>query len=144
MGACAGGGTTSTLLQNVEVLAADQRLDQTDEKAKGSRGLRSVTLLVTPDMAAKLTLAQSIGELHLTLRNDADQSIADTHPITMRELQMMQEAMFAATAADAAADDGDEEASNSAVTPVAPKNASLSILALRGNSSSVVRVTRPE
>ena len=58
------GGGTWTLLQNVEILAAGQRLDQGDPEQRGGQ-LSNVTLLVTPDMATKLTLAQSLGTLTL-------------------------------------------------------------------------------
>ena len=64
-----GGGSTTTLLQNVEILAVDQKVDGPADNKVDSTNLRSVTLLVTPDQAAKLSLGQSKGTLHLTLRN---------------------------------------------------------------------------
>ena len=51
-----GGGSTTTLLQNVEILAVD-------------KDLRSVTLLVTPEQANLLDLGQNKGMLHLAPRN---------------------------------------------------------------------------
>jgi pilus assembly protein CpaB len=84
-----GGGTTATLLQLVEVLAVAQLLDAPAEN-KVSR-MRSVTLLVTPSQAAKLSLAQQKGTLHLTLRNDTDESTADTRPVTLTELRFLEE-----------------------------------------------------
>src|SRR5262249_47271325 len=64
-----GGGVTTRLLQNVEILAVDQRLDAPADNKMDARELRSVTLQVTPDQDAMLALAQSKGTLHLSLRN---------------------------------------------------------------------------
>src|SRR5262249_52132612 len=64
-----GGGSTTTLVQNVEILAVDQRVDAPADDKAGAKELRSVTLLVTPNQAAKLDLGQNRGTLHLALRN---------------------------------------------------------------------------
>jgi len=86
-----GGGTTTTLLQNLQVLAADKYLDASEANSSEARQLRSVTLLVTPDQAAKLDLGMNRGELHLALRNPADNDEAKTQPATMAQLQFYQE-----------------------------------------------------
>jgi pilus assembly protein CpaB len=90
-----GGGRTTTLLQNVEILAAGQRLDHGEKKGEGKQSLRHVTLLVTPQMAAKLSLAATVGTLHLALRNDADMEIAETDPVTANDLRFLQEGLLA-------------------------------------------------
>jgi pilus assembly protein CpaB len=137
-----GGAGTWTLLQNVEILAAGQRLDQSDPSAPGNR-LQSVTLLVDPDMATKLTLAQSLGSLTLTLRNDTDNVIADTQPMTLRELRFLQEAVLADVSADPTAEeDADEELPEPAVVSASPAEPPREILALRGSSATIVRVSR--
>ncbi len=64
-----GGGATRTLLENVEVLAVDQRLDAPDASKVDPKELKSVTLLVTPRQAEKLA---NKGLLHLSLRNSDD------------------------------------------------------------------------
>src|SRR5262249_23627523 len=43
-----GGGLTRTLLQSVEILAVDQRLEAPSDNKVDTKELRSVTLLVTP------------------------------------------------------------------------------------------------
>lgn len=86
-----GGGITTTLLQNLEILAVDQRLDPPSENRVDYRQLQSVTLLVTPDQAAKLDLGQNRGLLHLALRNPEDVSAAKTRPATLTDLQFYQE-----------------------------------------------------
>jgi pilus assembly protein CpaB len=86
-----GGASTTTLLQNVEILAVDQRLEAPSENKVDPRNLQSVTLLVTPDQAAKLELGQNKGTLHLTLRNPGDTTAAKTRPATLSGLQFYQE-----------------------------------------------------
>jgi pilus assembly protein CpaB len=85
-----GGGSTTTLLQNVEVLAVDQRVDAPAENRVDPTEMRSVTLLVTPDQAAKLDLGQAKGTLHLSLRNMEDDANANPRPATFNDLRFFQ------------------------------------------------------
>jgi pilus assembly protein CpaB len=87
----AGGAVTTTLLQNVEILAVDTRLEAPNENKVDPRQLQSVTLLVTPDQSAKLNLAQDRGVLHLSLRNPEDTAAAHARPATLAGLQFHQE-----------------------------------------------------
>jgi pilus assembly protein CpaB len=86
-----GGGSTTTLLQNVEILAVDQRVHAPADNKVDVKELRSVTLLVTPDQATKLDLGQNKGTLHLSLRNPEDSQPADTRPATLADLRFHQE-----------------------------------------------------
>jgi pilus assembly protein CpaB len=86
-----GGGSTTTLLQNVEILAVDQKIEAPAENKMDARELRSVTLLVTPQHANLLELGQSKGTLHLALRNIEDKEDARTRPATLTDLQFHQE-----------------------------------------------------
>ena len=86
-----GGGATTTLLQNVEVLAVAQRLDAPEANKVDPKEVSSVTLLVTPDHAAKLDLGMNRGLLHLALRNPEDNEEAETRPATMSQLRLHQE-----------------------------------------------------
>lgn len=88
----AGGGTTVTLLQNVEVLAVDQRVDSPGDLKVDAERQRSVTLLVTPVQAARLELGQSLGILHLTLRNPNDLAMTPPQIATLRELRAPEQA----------------------------------------------------
>jgi pilus assembly protein CpaB len=81
-----GGSMTTTLLQNLEILAVDQSIDAPPENKVDSKQLRSVTLLVTPDQAAKLGLAQNKGSLHLSLRNLKDDQHANTSSASLAQL----------------------------------------------------------
>lgn len=63
-----------TVLRNLRVLATDQTTEQTtDENGKTVvRAFRTVTLEVTPKIAEKIAVAQTIGQLSLVLRSIAD------------------------------------------------------------------------
>ena len=67
-----GGGSTTTLLQNVEISAVDQNIDAPAEN-KMDKGLRSVTLLVTPQQAKQLDLGQNKGTLRLALPKSSEE-----------------------------------------------------------------------
>jgi len=86
-----GGGSTTTLLQNVEILAVDQRMEAPADNKVKAEDLHSVTLLVTPDQAAKLDLGQNKGTLHLSLRNPKDELAANVRPATLKDIQFLQE-----------------------------------------------------
>ncbi|MEE4206176.1 MAG: Flp pilus assembly protein CpaB [Erythrobacter sp.] len=63
-----------TVLRNLRVLATDQSTEQvTDENGKTEvRAFRTVTLEVTPKIAEKVAVAQTVGTLSLVLRSIAD------------------------------------------------------------------------
>ena len=72
---------TRTVVSNVQVLTAGTRYDQ--EKAKDGEPIPStvVTLMVSPQDAEKITLAQSEGQIMLALRNPLDTQQTDTQGI---------------------------------------------------------------
>lgn len=64
---------SETILRNIRVLATDQ--STTQETVNGStvvRNFKTVTLEVTPKIAEKVSVAQTIGTLSLSLRSIAD------------------------------------------------------------------------
>lgn len=77
----AGGGdgpplkVSETILSNLRVLATDQRTDALGEDGKPVvRTYSNVTIEVTPRMAERISVAQTVGALSLTLRSLADNS----------------------------------------------------------------------
>lgn len=74
---------TSTILENIEVLAVDQTVSPKDDDPIT---VKSVTLLVNPAQAEKLALASTEGKLQLVLRNTADQQTAVTEGVSLKEL----------------------------------------------------------
>ena len=63
---------TTTVLQNIEVLSAGEKL-QPDPSGK-PQNVKVVTLLLTPDDAEKLALASNQGTIQFVLRNASDQA----------------------------------------------------------------------
>jgi pilus assembly protein CpaB len=83
-----GGTATATLLQNIEILAVDQRVEAPSSSKVDVKELRSVTLLVTPEQASRLDMGQNAGTLHLTLRNPEDTEQTATQTATLAELKL--------------------------------------------------------
>ncbi len=64
---------SETIFRNVRVLAVDQRLDSRDEEGNSvAQPGSNVTLEATPRMAERIAVAQTIGQLSLSLRSIAD------------------------------------------------------------------------
>ncbi|HEX6784110.1 MAG TPA: Flp pilus assembly protein CpaB [Sphingomicrobium sp.] len=64
-----------TIIRNLRVLATDQRITDKDDDGKTQvRTFSNVTLEVTPKIAEKIAVAQSLGSLSLSLRSIADNS----------------------------------------------------------------------
>ena len=133
-----GGGTATTLLQNIEVLAVGQRLEVPRENKMESKEMRSVTLSVTPDQAAKLGLAQSKGTLHLSLRGDVDSNTAPVNTVTLKELRFQQ--MGAAALAEPKEEEPEPAAETEPVVAVTPTPV-YQIRVLRGSTSGSITVT---
>jgi len=73
------GFITRTILENVRVLAAGQKVEQ-DRDGKPT-SVPVVTLLVSPDDAAKLTMGATQGRIQLALRNTIDTKVAEPAPV---------------------------------------------------------------
>src|SRR4051794_9016459 len=64
---------SETIIRNLRVLATDQRMTEKDDDGKTQvRTFSNVTLEVTPRIAEKIAVAQSLGTLSLSLRSIAD------------------------------------------------------------------------
>jgi pilus assembly protein CpaB len=70
---------TTTVLQNVEVLAAGQKIEPNSE-GKPEK-VPVITLLVSPADAQKLTLASAEGKIQLSLRNPLDEGEGSATPV---------------------------------------------------------------
>lgn len=76
--------TTSVILQNILVIATDQRSNTEVDRA---RVASTATVEVTPTEAQQLILAQSVGRLTLTLRGSATPAISeDIAPVQVKDL----------------------------------------------------------
>jgi pilus assembly protein CpaB len=74
---------TRLVLQDIEVLAIAQAVEQRDNKPVV---VNTVTLNVLPNEAESLTLAANEGSLQLTLRNDRDQARVFTAGVSLDQL----------------------------------------------------------
>jgi pilus assembly protein CpaB len=83
-GAGAGGTVTRTILENVRVLAAGQKIEQ-DRDGK-PQTVPVITLLVNPEDASKLTMAANQGKLQLALRNTIDTKVVSPAPVMQATL----------------------------------------------------------
>lgn len=70
---------TRTILENVRVLAAGQKVEQ-DKEGK-PQTVPVITLLVSPEEASKLTMASTEGKIQLALRNTIDTKQANPPPV---------------------------------------------------------------
>jgi pilus assembly protein CpaB len=70
---------TRTILENVRVLAAGQKVEQ-DREGKPQK-VPVITLLVSPDDADKLTMASTEGKIQLALRNTVDTKMVNPKPV---------------------------------------------------------------
>ncbi|HVJ04455.1 MAG TPA: Flp pilus assembly protein CpaB [Candidatus Saccharimonadales bacterium] len=75
---------TQTVLPNVEVLVAGQKIEP-DPTGKPET-VNVVTLLLKPEDGEKLVLASSQGSIQFVLRNGADQKTPETRPVNMADL----------------------------------------------------------
>ena len=66
---------TRTILENVRVLAAGQKIEQ-DREGK-PQTVPVITLLVSPEDAARLAMASTQGKIQLALRNTIDSKKVD-------------------------------------------------------------------
>ena len=79
-----GGDITRTILENIRVLAAGQKVQQ-DREGK-PQTVAVITLLVSPDEASKLTMASTDGKIQLALRNTVDTKKIDPPTILQADL----------------------------------------------------------
>src|SRR5918995_1118205 len=93
----AGGGdgpplkVSETIVRNVRVLATDQRIDSKGEDGKTEvLTFSNVTMEVTPRIAEKIAVAQSMGSLTLSLRSIADNTAELERAVASGEVRLPQ------------------------------------------------------
>jgi pilus assembly protein CpaB len=79
-----GATITRTILENITVLAAGQKIQQ-DRDGKPET-VPVITLLVSPEHAAILAMASSQGKIQLALRNTADTKVENPPPVSQVSL----------------------------------------------------------
>jgi pilus assembly protein CpaB len=127
---------TVALLENVEILAVDQQLETAADRKLDAKGLKSVTLLVTPEQGARLSLGQKKGDLQLALRNPMDTLPVAVHPITLSDLNLPSQLLAQATGQPwppAKDKESDSELKPEVVPEVKPEPMTMTIRTMRGN-----------
>jgi pilus assembly protein CpaB len=80
---------SETILRNVRVLATDRRMNARNaEGNQVAQAVSTVTLEATPRMAERIAVAQSIGQLSLSLRSLADNTAELERAIAAGEVQV--------------------------------------------------------
>jgi hypothetical protein len=68
---------TKIILQNIRVYAVDQAVQRTSEGTEERSVAKTVSLVVTPQQASRMTTAENMGEVSLIPRNPDDDIIVD-------------------------------------------------------------------
>lgn len=121
------------VLQNIKVLASGQNIDKPKNDREAERGVKAVTLQVTPEQAEKLALAGSEGHLQLVMRNSVDQADERTTGANKTSL-------LSGDRAIPATDPGIKEAPKPASAPV---RRSVPKLPTRDTNVKAAKVTTP-
>lgn len=69
---------TKVILQNIRVFAVDQTVQRSPDGGDERTIAKTVSLLLTPEQASKLTLAENLGLVSLIPRNPDDEDAAET------------------------------------------------------------------
>ncbi len=68
---------TKTILQDVKVFAVDTAFQRNPDQDEPTIAAKTISLLVTPEQAEKVTLATELGAIRLVLRNGDDNQVSD-------------------------------------------------------------------
>lgn len=97
---------TDVLMQNVKVLGIDQRAEAPEEA--NADVVKAVTIEVTVEQAQKITLAATVGELSLALRDITNVDSEAVRTVSLRDLNLS-EAIVTPDPEVVAADDSEPE-----------------------------------
>jgi Flp pilus assembly protein CpaB len=74
------------ILQNIRVFAVDQTVQRSPDGGDEKTIAKTVSLMLTPEQASKMSLAEQIGEISLIPRNPDDDSNAEFQEYTVDDL----------------------------------------------------------
>jgi pilus assembly protein CpaB len=77
---------SKVILQNIRVFAVDQTVQRSPDGSEERTIAKTVSLMLTPEQASKLSLAEQIGEISLIPRNPDDQAITATPEFTLEDI----------------------------------------------------------
>ncbi|WP_425399628.1 Flp pilus assembly protein CpaB [Aeoliella sp.] len=68
---------TRVILQNIRIFAVDQTVQRAADGGEGRSIAKTVSLVLTPEQANKVALAEQVGELNLIPRSPGDEAVTD-------------------------------------------------------------------
>jgi pilus assembly protein CpaB len=77
---------TKIILQNIRVYAVDQAVQRTSEGTEERSIAKTVSLVMTPEQATRVTMAENMGELSLIPRHPDDDVIVDDAEQSMEDI----------------------------------------------------------
>lgn len=77
---------TKIILQNIRVYAVDQAVQRTSEGTEERSIAKTVSLVVTPEQASRVTTAENLGELSLIPRHPDDDTIVDDAEQSLQDI----------------------------------------------------------
>jgi pilus assembly protein CpaB len=77
---------SKVILQNIRVFAVDQTVQRSPDGNEERTIAKTVSLMLTPEQASKLSLAEQVGEISLIPRNPDDQTITQTPEFTLDDI----------------------------------------------------------
>lgn len=77
---------SKVILQNIRVFAVDQAVQRSADGGDEKAIAKTVSLMLSPEQASKLSLAEQIGEISLIPRNPDDEEAADWSEYTVDDL----------------------------------------------------------
>ena len=78
--------STKIILQNIRVYAVDQAVQRTSEGTEERSVAKTVSLVVSPQQASRMTTAENMGEISLIPRNPDDDVIVDDSEQSLDDL----------------------------------------------------------
>jgi pilus assembly protein CpaB len=77
---------SKVILQNIRVFAVDQTVQRSPDGSEERTIAKTVSLMLSPEQASKLSLAEQIGEISLIPRNPDDETVATWSEVTIDDL----------------------------------------------------------
>ncbi len=77
---------SKVILQNIRVFAVDQTVQRSPEGGEERTIAKTISLMLTPEQASKLSLAERVGEISLIPRNPDDEEVSDWSEYTIEDL----------------------------------------------------------
>lgn len=81
----AGQARMRVILQNIRIYAIDQTVQRTAD-GEGRAIAKTVSLLLTPEQANKISLAEQVGELSLVPRSPDDEEVSESSELTLADI----------------------------------------------------------